>query len=52
MFSEEYAVAKAAIGATSNYYTVYDTFNKNFVCIVADFPSKAITYAWNPFSVN
>src|SRR6056297_158768 len=44
--AEEYAGAKAAIEATSNYYTVYDTLDEHLDVVVAD-PSqtKAIGYA-------
>jgi hypothetical protein len=44
--SEEYAGAKAALEATSNYYTVYDTLNERLDVVVADpGQTKAIGYA-------
>ncbi|KOX95354.1 hypothetical protein [Halorubrum tropicale] len=34
--AKEYAGAKAAIEATSNYYTVYDTLDEHLDVVVAD----------------
>jgi len=43
---EEDAGAKAAIEATSNYYTVYDTLDQHLDVVVADLSqTKAIGYA-------
>lgn len=44
--AEEYAGSKAAIEATSNYYTVYDTLDEYLDVVVADpTQTKAIGYA-------
>ena len=44
--AEEYAGAKAALEATSNYYTVYDTLDEYLDVVVADRgKTKAIGYA-------
>jgi len=44
--AEEYAGAKAALEATSNYYTVYDTLDEYLDVVVADpTQTKAIGYA-------
>jgi transposase len=44
--AEEYAGAKAALEATSNYYTVYDTLNEHLDVVDADpTQTKAIGYA-------
>jgi transposase len=44
--AEEYAGAKAALEATSNYYTVYDTLDEHLDVVVADpTQTKAIGYA-------
>ena len=44
--AEEYAGAKAALEATSNYYTVYDTLDEHLNVVVADpGQTKAIGYA-------
>ena len=43
---EEYAGAKAALEATSNYYTIYDTPDEHLNVVVADpTQTKAIGYA-------
>ena len=34
--AEEYAGAKAALEATSNYYTIYDALNEHLDVVVAD----------------
>jgi hypothetical protein len=44
--AEEYAGSKAAIEATSNYYTIYDTLDEYLDVVVADpTQTKAISYA-------
>jgi transposase len=44
--AEEYAGSKAAIEATSNYYTIYDTLDEYLDVVVADpTQTKAIGYA-------
>ena len=44
--AEEYAGAKAALEATSNYYTIYDTLNEHLDVVIADpAQTKAIGYA-------
>ncbi|ELZ38184.1 IS110 family transposase [Halorubrum distributum] len=50
--AEEYAGAKAALEATSNYYTVYDTLDEHLDVVVADpTQTKAIGYASNYYTV-